>query len=620
MAAGSYTTSTAFLEALTEAGVRYVFANLGSDHPGLIEALAQANAADRAAPAGDSGPPGPGVSPGGRVSPPRGVWGDGSPQARGGLGGSSPRAGGVPQIIVCPHETVALSAAHAYAMVTGEPQAVIVHVDAGTLNLGGVSNAMRGRVPVFIFAGAAPYTQEGELPGSRNEFIQWIQDVRDQRGILRNYVKYDNEIHTGRNVKQLVHRALQIARSDPAGPVYLVGPREVMEEPVKPYTIDRADFGPVAPVALTDAVTAEIATALAQARHPLIVTSYLGRDPAAVPKLVELCELLAIPVLESMAYHVNFPADNALHAGFQYHTVAQNPVLSGADVILVIDSDVPWIPAVNRPSAGAAIYCVDVDPLKTQMSMWHVPARRFAAASSRVAVEQITRFVRDNILLDAGVVEVRRLAAMEASQARRAALDALEQPGSDGVITAEYLTACVRRLLADEDALILTEVITNSKTVADHLRPNRPGSVIHHGGGSLGWAGGAAVGAKLAAPDRTVVCLVGDGSFLFGVPSSAQWAARRYGTPALTVIYDNHGWAAPKFSTLQVHPDGAAAQADDFHVSFEPEVDLPGVARAAGAYGVTVSDPGALPGALKDALAVVHGGRSAVVSVQLPPV
>ena len=117
------------------------------------------------------------------------------------------------------------------------------------------------------------------------------------------------------------------------------------------------------------------------------------------------------------------------------------------------------------------------------------------------------------------------------------------------------------------------------------------------------------------------MCLTGDGSFLFGVPSSAQWVARRYGTPALTVIYDNRGWAAPKFSTLQVHPDGAAAKADDFHVSFEPEVDLPGVARAAGgAYGVTVSDPGELPGVLKDALAVVHGGRSAVVSVQLPPV
>jgi acetolactate synthase-1/2/3 large subunit len=195
---------------------------------------------------------------------------------------------------------------------------------------------------------------------------------------------------------------------------------------------------------------------LAGARHPLIVTSYLGRDPAAVPKLVELCELLAIPVLESMAYHVNFPADHELHAGFQYHTVTQNPVLARADVILVVDSDVPWIPAVNRPSAGAAIYCVDVDPLKSQMSMWHVPARRFAGASARVAVEQITRFVRDKIHLDTAAVEVRRVMTARAHDDEWAERARRERPRSDGAITAEYLTACVRRLLEDEDALILS--------------------------------------------------------------------------------------------------------------------------------------------------------------------
>jgi acetolactate synthase-1/2/3 large subunit len=576
--AGYYTTSTAFLEALAEAGIRYVFANLGSDHPGLIEALAQAK--------------------------------------------TEGREDEIPRLIVCPHETVALSAAHAYAMVTGEPQAVIVHVDVGTQNVSGaVNNALRGRVPVLVFAGTAPYTQEGELPGGRNEFIHWIQDVRDQRGILRNFVKYDNELRTGRNVKQIVHRALQIARSEPAGPVYLTAAREVMEERVERYAADPAMFGPVAPAALSGEVVAEIATALARARHPLIVTSYLGRDPAAVPKLVELSELLAVPVLESMAYHVNFPADHELHAGFQYHTVTQNPVLAQADVILAIDSDVPWIPMVNRPSAQAVIYCVDVDPLKPQMSMWHVPARRFAAASSRVAVEQIARFVLDNDLVDAGLAEARRAEAARAHGLRLAEQEARERPGDDGVITPEYLTACVRRLLEGEDALVLTEVITNSKVVAEHLRPRRPGSVIHHGGAALGWAGGAAVGAKFACPERTVVALVGDGSYLFGVPSSAQWVARRYGAPALTVIYDNRGWAAPKFSTLQVHPDGAAAAAGDFHVSFEPEADLPGIAAAAGgAYGVTVSDPRELPQVLKDALAIVHGGRSAVVSVRLPPV
>jgi acetolactate synthase I/II/III large subunit len=574
--AGYYTTSTAFLEALAEAGVSYIFANLGSDHPGLIEAFAQARAQGREEE--------------------------------------------FPRLIVCPHETVALSAAHAYASVTRQPQAVLVHVDAGTQNLGGaVGNAARGRVPVLIFAGAAPYTTTGELPAGRNEFIHWIQDVRDQRGILRGYVKYDNEIRSGRNVKQIVHRALQIARSEPAGPVYLVAPREVMEEPVEPQASDLAQFGPVAPAALTAEVTREIAIALARARHPLVVTSYLGRNPAAVRVLVDLAETLAVGVLESAAFCVNFPGDHPLHCGYQFTTSEQNPVLAQADVILVVDSDVPWIHTSSRPGPGAAIYAVDIDPLKSHMSMWHIPARRFAAADSEVALRQIARLVRDENLAEPGVVETRRAEIAAANAERRAALDALEQP-EVGVITPRYLTACVRDLLRGTDALVLTEAITNYQIVAEHLRASSPGSLIGSGGGSLGWAGGGAVGAKLASPpERTVVSLVGDGSYLFGVPSSAQWVARRYHAPSLTVIYDNRGWAAPKFSTLGVHPSGAAAAADDFGVSLEPEADLAGIAAAAGgAYAVTVSDPGELPRVLEDALAVTRGGRSAVVCVQLP--
>jgi len=570
-----YTASTAFLEALAEAGVPYVFANLGSDHPGLIEALARAKAEGR--------------------------------------------EGDLPRVIVCPHEMVALSAAHAAALVSRTPQAVIVHVDAGTQNLGGaISNARSGRVPVLVFAGASPYTMRNELPGSRNEFIHWIQDVPDQRGIMRGYVKYDNEIRYGGDVKQLVHRALQIAASEPAGPVYLVGPREVMERPVEPYTVDQADYRPVEPAALTAEVTAEIAQALAAARNPLIITGYLGRDPEAVPKLVELADLLAIPVIESAAFRMNFPADHPMHRGWQFTTAEQNPLLAAADVVLVLDCDIPYIAANSRPSPDAAIYVVDLDPLKSGMSLWHVPARRSAAANSKVAVEQIAAYVQMNGF-DRDLVGNRRREVTAAHEAQRAAWDALERP-EDGVITPRYLTACVRDLLAGEDALVLTEAITNFQVVAEHLRVNKPGSLLGSGGASLGWSGGGAVGAKLVSPERTVVSLVGDGTFLFSVPSSVHWVARRYGTPTLTVIYDNRGWRAPKQSTLGVHPAGAAAAANDFNVSFDPEADLPGVAAAAGgAFAATVSDPAALPDILKEALAAVHSGRSAVVAAHLPP-
>ncbi|PRX46134.1 acetolactate synthase-1/2/3 large subunit [Prauserella shujinwangii] len=569
-----YTTSRAFLEALAEAGVRYVFANLGSDHPGLVETYAQAR---------DEG------------------W-----------------AKRLPELVVCPHESVAMSAAHGYAQVTGVPQAVVVHVDCGTQNIGGMlHNAAKGRVGVLLYAGASPFTQEGELLGSRNEFIQWIQDVHDQRGIVRGYTKYDNEIRTGHNVKQLVQRALQIARSEPAGPVYLVGPREVMEADVPEQHADPALFSPVAPAALAPDVVDRVAGALAGARSPVVVTSYLGRDPEAVPALVELCETLGVPVIESVPMHLNFPADHPLHWGYQWNTQQPNPRLAEADVVLVLGSDVPWIPTRNRPDAGARLFVIDIDPVKEQMPLWHVPAECFARADLRTAVSQLTARARE--LADPAVVARRTESAAAEHERQRRVLAERERPEGT-VITPEYLVACVREAI-DDDTLVLTEAITNYHVVNEHLRRNRPGTLIGSGGGSLGWAAGAAIGVKLAAPDRTVVSLVGDGSYLFGVPSSAQWVARRYGTPNLTVIFDNQGWKAPKQSTLGVHPDGVAARNDDFGVGFAPAADLPGIAEAAGgAWGRTVRDAGELASVLAESLEMVRSGRSAVVSVRVPAV
>ena len=257
-----YTASAAFLDTLQQAGVSYVFANFGSDHPALIEAIATARAAGRPLPA----------------------------------------------IITCPNEMVALSAAQGYAQLTGRAQAVVVHVDCGTQALGGaVHNVARSRTPALIYAGMSPATQEGELKGGRNEFIHWLQDVADQRGILRPYMKYDHEIRSGRNAPQIVSRALQIAESDPKGPVYLVAAREAMEAEAPSPTIEAALWRPLPPSPAPDEAVTEIAAAIAGARRPLIVTSYLGRNPAAVAALRRLCGDFAIGVVEFGAARDELP-------------------------------------------------------------------------------------------------------------------------------------------------------------------------------------------------------------------------------------------------------------------------------------------------------------------------
>jgi acetolactate synthase I/II/III large subunit len=576
MTGSTYTTSTALLEAMREAGARFAFANLGSDHTGIIEAYAHAKA--------------------------------------------SGTLDSLPELILCPHESVALSAAHGCAQVSGEPQAVLVHTDCGTQNLGGaIHNASRGRVPVLIFAGLSPVTQDGELAGTRSEHIHWLQDTADQRGLLRGYAKYDHEIRTGRNVKQLVHRAVQIARSEPAGPVYLTAAREVLEEQLPPQPAPGEGWDPVTPAALADEVADEIAAALEGARAPLAVASYLGRDRAAVAGLVRLCELASVGVVESVPAAVNFPDDNPLHLGYQWNRPQQNPVLAEADVILVLGSDVPWIPSHNRPDGSARIYVVDADPLKERMPLWHVPARRYARADLATALRQLGDRLTRRGRLDRAAVQARAARVRARHDAQRERWAAAERPAPDGAITPEYLVACVREALGP-DALVLNEAISNYHVVSEHLRASRPGSLLNSGGGSLGWAGGAAVGAKLAAPDRTVVSLVGDGSYLFGVPSSAQWMARRYQAPSLTVIFDNQGWKTPSLSTMAVHPAGNVA-GGGFSASFRPGADLAGVAAAAGgAYARTVTAADLLPVALRRALDHVRHGQPAVISARLAPV
>ena len=567
-----YTAGTAILDALWENGVSHLFANLGSDHPAFIESLAQANATGRPA----------------------------------------------PRLITCPNEMVALSAAQGFAQVSGRAQTVLVHVDCGTLSLGGaVHNAAKGRVPVLIFAGESPMTQHGEMRGSRNEFIHWIQDVFDQRGIVRGYVKYNGEIRTGTNAKQMVHRALQFACSDPKGPVYLTAAREVLEQETPQTSNETASYALIGRSAIPPSDIMAVTNELISARRPLIVTTYLGRDPAAIEELTRLCRSAAIGLLESVPTHFNFPADDPMYLGSQVNEPQQNPVLADADVILLLDTDVPWIPTVNKPSDHARISHIDVDPLKEQMPLWHVPATRVFRADSATALRQMNEYLASKVL-DSAVIQERRCHYAQLHESHCKKLDTEQQPRTDA-ITPEYLTATVRQF-SDDQTIFLNEGITNYKAITDHLRVSRPGSLFTSGGGSLGWNGGAAIGMKLACPEKTVVCLTGDGSYLFSQPSTVHWMARRYKTPFLQVIYNNGGWKSPKLSMLAVHPDAYASRARDIGVSFDPPPDYPGIATAAGgAYGCTVRESVNLEPVLKEAFkAVRDDGRCAVVDVSLP--
>jgi len=288
----------AFIECLLAQGVEQVFVNIGTDYPALIEAFARREAL-------------------------------GKP---------------IPRVVIAQHEMLALSAAQGAAQRTGQPQVVFVHVDVGTQNLGaGMHNVARARTPLLIFAGTAPWTAAGELRGSRDHWIQTYQDSRDQADIVRHYVKWDYELRTSATLERVVERAFRIALSAPQGPVYLMAARELLEQPAsgQPACAARG----VAPLGAPAGPELErLLDALTGARRPLIITGDVGRQPAAVAELVRLAEALDAPVAQSNPGWMNFPSRHPLHLDY-----VSEPHVADADMILLLEVEVPWLQARARP-------------------------------------------------------------------------------------------------------------------------------------------------------------------------------------------------------------------------------------------------------------------------------
>jgi acetolactate synthase-1/2/3 large subunit len=548
--------------------VRYLFANTGTDHGPLIEALAKAAKED-----------------------PRDI-----------------------QPIVVPHELAAVSMAHGYYNVTQCPQMVLVHTLPGTANaLGGLINANSSNVPLFLLAGRTPIT-EGELRGGKSQNIHWRQESRDQGGIVREFVKWDYELRTNQNLPAVVARAYKIAMSEPRGPVYLTLPREwlcevmeftqVISEPLVPASKPQAD----------PAVLEQVAEVLLGAESPLIVTKYLGRNPEAVAHLVALAEALSIPVVQNLNY-VNFPTDNPLYVGNQTLKYAKD-----ADVLFFMDIDVPWEPPRRDAiRSDVKIIHLERDPLFTGIPGWGFPADLPVTACSEIALPVLNSIVKNKLAAGGGdkgkLAERRKRTEAEHNALMREIALSIDAAKNQKPINPLWASKCIGDIM-DDKTIIFNETVTSK--LAEVIPLNRPGSQFSTPpAGHLGWALGAAVGAKLGAPDATVIAAVGDGSYMFCAPTACHFTAQKYRIPFLTVVYNNQVWNASIAAARGLYPDGVARKTNNFpgtDLSPSPQFEL--TAQACGAYAERVEEPDQLPRALERALkAVKQDGRQALLNV-----
>jgi acetolactate synthase I/II/III large subunit len=519
-----------------------------------------------------------------------------------------------PRLITVTHEHASLNAALGYTALSGRIAMTAAHVDVGTQHYGGaVHTAWHSGLPVLITAGAPPTAYPGSMRGARDGggYI-WTQQSYDQHGIVRPYVKWDKRLEAQDNPGLMVSRALQVAQTEPCGPVYLSFPREVSLLPLQGASFPAApQLGIPRPVAPDPAAIAEIAERLVRARHPAVVVSHSGRNPQTVPALVELCEALALPVFASTlrAYH-SFPLDHPLYQGVGS--------LRDADVVLVLEAGVPWMPGPNEPQPGAFVAVVDVDPIKGRMPTFEFTASLRMNADSLQTIRALAAAARELSLPgERARFETRRARFADASAKRwRAAEDDAKACASNVPIDLRWLQYTIGQSL-DDNCVVVDDTIVDPP-LHDYLRCSRERSYFRNPGSSGGWAPGFAFGAKLAAPDRDIVAVTGDGFYMFGTPTAAIWSAAHHAAPFLTIVYQNRSYSTGVTRVANVYPDGYAARAGYEGGYFDPPVDLAREAEAAGAWGENVRDPGQIAPAIRRGLDKVRSGQPAVVAVWLP--
>lgn len=283
--------------------------------------------------------------------------------------------------------------------------------------------------------------------------------------------------------------------------------------------------------------------ALLQARFPLIIAANSGRNPKTAKLLAELSSLLAIGVCTSCQSAVCIPWTHPNYIGSSFR--GKNDLLDQADVVILLEVDIPWIE--SKPLDDARVFVIDNDPLKTTFQWSHVDADLICKADPEVALTQLIT------ALDSPEFKALTADALPARQARLrglrsawidglAADEQVKSLAPDGIALAvPYVLGTLRDVVCaqtpskGEKVLWVNEAISSYHLAWTHLKPEHPGSMIASGGTSLGYSLGASIGAYLGGivaekGYELIATVVGDGTYLFGIPASAYWIARRYNT------------------------------------------------------------------------------------------
>jgi acetolactate synthase-1/2/3 large subunit len=518
--------------------------------------------------------------------------------------------------INCRHEALAVAMASGYTKLTGKPQAVLLHATAGPLNAAMyLRAAYQERVPMVICCGeTAAFGEESRLPDPGNQWIHDLTDIGGPAELLRRCVKWSERITSSSILVQSVERAIQIAVEPPAGPVLLGVPFECMLDEVVLPDEGRPNRV-VRPVALDAAAIQQAVEMLLRAERPVLVTEHAGRDASVVNPLVQLCEALAIPVMESFRpAFLNFPRNHPLYLAYDPRRI------EAADLLLVVDAVTPWYPIGKGPKPSATVVFIGDEYPYSRLPFWGYkvdlalvapPAATLARLVSQIKAAE--GFVGRRSEYDE---RSRRICDEHENQTTAQRRDAAEHR-NDTPIDPRWLCQALNESIP-ANAVIVEETTVHRTLIQTMITRTQPMSYLARVTGGLGVSLGYALGAKLAMKEKPVFVLIGDGGFHYNPVPSCLGLAQEYRLPITVVVFNNQRYLSMERGLLKYYPDGISKKSGiHFGGPILPNPDYRHYADVYGGYGIRVTDPQNIQAAVAQALEHNAAGRLAVIDVVL---
>ncbi len=513
------------------------------------------------------------------------------------------------QLIMGLHEGIVVSMADGYHKVSGKPAFVNVHVIAGTAQMAGqLYNSSRDGSALVITAGL----NDNEL---------WSDDVLlaprpgyDQKEVVRQFTKIAWEARQAESLPVLLRRAFKVAATEPGGPVYLAMAHYALEKKgARGQILPASRFmirGRVRPSA--SSVT-EAARMLVEAKRPLLIAGDEVWKSGAQAEIVAFSEQLGLPVASTaLPAFCNFPAHHP-HSIGGFH-MGSEWVKRGVDLLLCVgcrDFGGKVVPAsAEAPAAPVVRIGIDVAAMSrtgaTDVAL--VGDVREALADLRAAVESIATKQRLAVSASARSEEIRAMT----TAARQHGEAAARANFGRSPIHPDEIDAVLARTL-DRDAIVVSENLTGRYGAFPFGYRETEAMWLSNSGASLGWGIGAATGAKLAEPDRQVVCSIGDGSVMYS--ASGFWTQARYGVPVLTVVWNNSNYQTVRFAYHQYK--GRMASTGHYAGMYlgDPEIDFVKLAESQGVKGEKAATPSQLEPALKRGIAATRDGKPYLLEV-----